>query len=50
MEIGKEIGMVRRSTVGGMKALRWILLWILIGVRMHMVEAAEHAEKWNACS
>ena len=25
--------------MGGMKALRWILLWILIGVRMQMVEA-----------
>ena len=24
-----------------MKALRWILLWILIGVRMQMVEAAQ---------
>ena len=40
-EIGKETGMVRRSLVGGMQALRWILLWILIGVRMQTVEAAE---------
>ena len=40
-EIEKETGMMRRSKVGGMKALQWILVWILIGVRMQMVEAAE---------
>ena len=40
-EIGKEIGMMRRRQVGGMKALRWILLWILIGIKMQMVEAVE---------
>ena len=33
--------MMRTRQVGGMKALRWILLWILIGVKMHMVEAVE---------
>ena len=38
-KIGKEIGMMRRRKVGGMKALRWILLWILIGVKMQMMEA-----------
>ena len=27
--------------VGGIKAQRWILWWILIGVKMHMVEAVE---------
>ena len=27
--------------MGGMKALRWILLWILIGVKMQMVEGVE---------
>ena len=37
----KETGMRRRSKVGGRKALRWILLWIPICVRMQMVEAAE---------
>ena len=40
-KIGKEIGMMRRRKVGGMKALRWILLWILIGVMMKMVDALE---------
>ena len=33
-KIGKEIGMMRWRNVGGMKALRWVLLWILIGVNM----------------
>ena len=37
----KEIGMKRRRQTSGMKALRCILLWILIGVRMQMVEVAE---------
>ena len=40
-EIGKETGMMRRSKVGGTKALPWILLWILIGVRVQVVEADE---------
>ena len=34
---GKEIGMMRGRQMSGMKSLRWILLWMLIGVRMQMV-------------
>ena len=33
--------MTSRRQVGGVKALRWVLLWILLGVRMQMVEALE---------
>ena len=33
--------MVRGRQMSRMKALRWILMWILIGVRLQMVEAAE---------
>ena len=40
-KIGKEIGMTRRRRMSGMKVLRRILLWILSGVKMRMVEAAE---------
>ena len=29
------------SKVGGMKALRWIFVWILTGARMQLVDAAE---------
>ena len=32
---------MRRRQVGGMKALQWILLWILLGVKMQTVEALE---------
>ena len=32
---------MRARQMSGMKALRWIVLWILIGVRMQMVEVAE---------
>ena len=39
--LGKEIGMMRTRRTSGMKLVRWILLWILIGVKMRMVEAAE---------
>ena len=38
---GKETGMMRRRQVGVTKAPRWVLLWILLGIKMHMVEAAE---------
>ena len=40
-KIGKEIGTMRRRQVGGMKALRWIMLWTLLGVHMQTVEALE---------
>ena len=33
--------MMRRRQVGGTKALRWGLLWILLGVKKEMVEALE---------
>ena len=46
-KIGKEIGKTRRSHVGGMEALRWILLCNFIGVKMQMVEAVE--EEIPAC-
>ena len=41
---GKEIGMMRGRQMSGMKALRWILLWTLICVRMQMVEVEEEEE------
>ena len=44
---GKETGMMRRRQVGGAKAPRWVLLWILLGVKMQMVEALE--EEIPAC-
>ena len=31
---GKEIGMMRKRRVSGMREMRWILIWILIGVKM----------------
>ena len=37
---GKETGMRKRRQVGVTKALRWDLLWILLGTKMQMVEAA----------
>ena len=40
-KLGKETGMMRRRRMSGMKVMRWLLLWILIGVKMRMVEAAE---------
>ena len=40
-KIGKETGMMRRQQVGSTKALRWALLWILLGVKMQTVEALE---------
>ena len=40
-KIVKETGMMRRRQVGGTKALRWVLLWILLGVKKQMVEALE---------
>ena len=39
---GKEIGMMRRRKVGGMKALRWILMWILLVVEE--IQAHQEAE------
>ena len=39
--LGKEIGMMRRRRMNGMKVIRWILLWILVGVKTRIVEAAE---------
>ena len=33
--------MTKRQQVGVTKALRWVLLWILLGIKMQMVEAAE---------
>ena len=39
-KIRKEIGMMRRRQVGGMKAPRW-KLWR---------RKSQHAKKWNACS
>ena len=38
---GTEIRTKRRRQVGGTKALRWILLWILLGVKMQTVKALE---------
>ena len=33
--------MMRRRRMSGLKVIRWILLWILVGVKTRMVEAAE---------
>ena len=38
---GKETGMMRTRQVGVTEALRLVLLWILLGIKMQMVEAAE---------
>ena len=34
-------GMTRKRRMSGMRKMRWILTWILIGVEMRMVESAE---------
>ena len=46
---GKYIGTRRRRQVGGMKALQWILLWILLGDKMPTMEALEEGTALFPC-
>ena len=36
-KLGKETGMVRSRRMSGVKVIRWILLWVWVGVKTRLV-------------